>query len=105
MNCEAMDMLFSNWKFAENHKAKIRSWIADIVEGNPITELHNKGFSLSSVNGFVEYNIFEMIIQVAGGFRNCVVPLMRMRPDVNVVYTENQVKADTFSIRMQAFAA
>ena len=30
---------------------------------------------------------------------------MRMRPDVNVVYTENQVKADTFSIRMQAFAA
>lgn len=53
MNCEAMNMLFSNWKFAENHKAKIRSWIADVVEGNPITELHNKGFSLSSVNGFV----------------------------------------------------
>ena len=53
MNCEGMNMLFSNWKFAENHKAKIRSWIADVVEGNPITELHNKGFSLSSVNGFV----------------------------------------------------
>lgn len=53
MNCEAMNMLFSNWKFADNHKAKIRSWIADVVEGNPITELHNKGFSLSSVNGFV----------------------------------------------------
>ena len=48
-----MNMLFDNWKFADNHKAKIRSWIADVVEGRPITELHNKGFSLSSVNEFV----------------------------------------------------
>lgn len=30
---------------------------------------------------------------------------MRMRPDVNVIFTENQVKADVFSIRIQAFAA
>lgn len=53
MNCEAMNSLFANWKYPDNHKAKIRSWIADIVEGNPVTELHNKGFALSSVNGFV----------------------------------------------------
>ena len=56
MNCEAMNMLFDNWKFADNHKAKIRAWIADVVEGRPITELHNKGFSLSSVNEFVIEN-------------------------------------------------
>lgn len=28
---------------------------------------------------------------------------MNMRPGVNVVFTENKVKADVFSIRMQAF--
>ena len=41
MNCDAMNLLFDNWKFADNYKAKIRSWIADVVNGNPITEFHN----------------------------------------------------------------
>ena len=59
-----MNMLFSNWKFADNHKAKIRSWIADVVEGNPITELHNKGFSLSSVNGFVRFVPFILMFRL-----------------------------------------
>ena len=92
MNCDAMNLLFDNWKFADNYKAKVRSWIADVVNGNPITEFHNKGFNLSSVNGFV-----------AGGFRNCVVPLMRLRPDVNVVYQENEVKPDVYNIHLQVF--
>ena len=92
MNCEAMKLLFDNWKYADTYKTKIRSWIADVVEGRPITELHNKGFSLSNVNGFV-----------TGGFRNCVVPLMRLRPDVNVVFQENEVKNDTYNIRLQVF--
>ena len=92
MDSEAVNMLFENWKYPENHKAKIRQWVADVVNGEPITELHNKGFSLSNVNGFV-----------AGGFRNCVVPLMRLRPDVNVVFQENEVKNDTYNIRLQVF--
>ena len=93
MDSEAMNLLFSNWKFPENHKTRIRAWIADVVNGEPITELHNKGFNLSSVNGFV-----------AGGFRNCVVPMMQRRPDVNVLFTETPLKNDTYSIRLQAFA-
>ena len=40
---------------------------------------------------------------MAGGFRNCVVPLMRLRPDVNVVFQENEVKNDTYNIRLQVF--
>ena len=92
MDSEAVNMLFENWKYPESHKAKIRQWIADVVNGEPITELHNKGFSLSNVNGFV-----------TGGFRNCVVPLMRLRPDVNVVFQENEVKNDTYNIRLQVF--
>ena len=93
MDCEAMNLLFHNWKFPENHKAKIRSWIADIVNGEPITELHNKGFNLSSVNGFV-----------AGGFRNCVVPMLERRPDVSILFSETPLKNDMYSIRLQAFA-
>mgnify|MGYP000052545182 FL=1 len=92
MDSEAVNMLFENWKYPENHKAKIRQWVADVVNGEPITELHNKGFSLSNVNGFV-----------AGGFNNCLVPMMRARQDVNVVFTLNQLKADSFSIRVQVF--
>lgn len=30
---------------------------------------------------------------------------MRMRPDVNVVFTETPVKSDVFSIRLQVFEA
>lgn len=48
-----MNLLFDNWKYADNHKAKIRAWIADVVEGRPLTDLHNKGFALSNVNAFV----------------------------------------------------
>lgn len=93
MNSDAVNMLFDQWKYPENHKVKIREWIAEVVNGQPITELHNKGFALSNVNGFV-----------AGGFSNCLVPLMKSRSDVNVVFQMNQLKSDSFSIRMQVFA-
>ena len=38
MDSEAVNMLFENWKYPENHKAKIRQWVADVVNGEPITE-------------------------------------------------------------------
>lgn len=33
MDSEAVNMLFENWKYPENHKAKIRQWVADVVNG------------------------------------------------------------------------
>ena len=93
MDSEAVNMLFDKWKYPENHKARIRQWITEVVNDQPISDLHNKGFNLSNVNGFV-----------AGGFNNCLVPLMRSRSDVNVIFQMNQVKSDSFSIRMQVFA-
>lgn len=92
MESEAVKYFFENWKYPDNHKAKIREWIADVVNGNPIQEIHNKGFNLNNVNGFV-----------AGGFNNCLVPLMRERIDVNVMFQMNQLKPDSFAIRMQVF--
>lgn len=53
MNSEAVNTLFDQWKYPENHKRRIREWITEVVNGQPITDLHKKGFNLSNVNGYV----------------------------------------------------
>ena len=93
MNSEAVNTLFDQWKYPENHKRRIREWITEVVNGQPITDLHKKGFNLSNVKGYV-----------AGGFCNCLVPLMKARSDVDVLFQMSQPKSDGYSIRMQVFA-
>ena len=99
MNSKPVQYFFNNWNYNEDEKKRFYDWVSVVVENNDITESHYAGFTIPKATLFV-CDQFWYHQQTEGGIRTCIVPLLNMRMDVNVDFSELPNADGSFEIKL-----
>ena len=99
MNSKPVQYFFNNWNYPEEEKKRFYDWVNVVVENGDITESHYSGFTISNATIFV-WTCLKTNKQTEGGIRTCIVPLLNMRMDVNVDFSELPNADGSFKITL-----